>query len=115
MMSSSIETEIESIYEDLLFCEMLNIIFEVHRAVKKGLLKISVSFCECIKYFERLNSVLRIFSGYLFLLDSPESSKSNLICVDRDKDVFGNCQTKIQKYSEDIECPNCKRSISTTR
>jgi len=88
MMSSSIETEIESIYEDLLFCEMLNIIFEVHRAVKKG---------------------------YLFLLDSPESSKSNLICVDRDKDVFGNCQTKIQKYSEDIECPNCKRSISTTR
>ena len=41
MMSSSIETEIESIYEDLLFCEMLNIIFEVHRAVKKGLLKIS--------------------------------------------------------------------------
>ena len=44
MMSSSIETEIESIYEDLLFCEMLNIIFEVHRAVKKGLLKISGVF-----------------------------------------------------------------------
>ena len=36
MMSSSLETEIESIYEDLLFCEMFNIIFEVHRAVKKG-------------------------------------------------------------------------------
>ena len=54
MMSNSIETEIESIYEDLLFCEMLNIIFEVHRAVKKGLLKIS-GFC----LFTKASSILK--------------------------------------------------------
>ena len=36
MMSNPIEIEIEAIYDDLIFCEILSIVFEVHRAVKKG-------------------------------------------------------------------------------
>ena len=37
MMSNPIEIEIEAIYDDLIFCEILSIVFEVHRAVKKGM------------------------------------------------------------------------------
>ena len=78
-----------------------------------------------MKFIEQLQKVfiifLRIFFsneeflGYLFLLDPPESSKANEVCVEIGKDVFGNCQNKISKFAEDIECPSCSRSISGTR
>jgi len=64
-----------------------DIIFQVHRASRKGYL------------------------SELF----PEDKESKKICTDLGRDVFGHCQNKVQKFSEDIDCPNCHRQISTTR
>lgn len=77
---------LEQIFDDLIFHETLNIIFDIHRAAKKG---------------------------YLFYLNEP--IKNHLICNEAGKDVFGNPLNKIKKYTEDIECPSCKRLISANR
>jgi len=82
-----VNDECKAILDDMIFAETLDIIFQVHRASRKGYL------------------------SELF----PEDKESKKICTDLGRDVFGHCQNKVQKFSEDIDCPNCHRQISTTR
>lgn len=82
-----VNDECKAILDDMIFTETFDIIFQVHRASRKGYL------------------------SELF----PEDKTSQKICTDLGRDVFGHCQNKVQKFSEDIDCPNCHRQISTTR
>merc|ERR1712123_344787 len=95
MSSCQLESATDDIFNELVFDETLHLIFDVHRAAKKG---------------------------YLFVTDHHTDVSSNKpnhlkrdICIEPGKDVFGHQLIKVKKYTEDIVCPSCHRQISANR